>query len=619
MGARTRHIKKPARKATPPSTLWWLALPAVLGFLLYLPALGHHWCLDDYSVIVDNWVTRKGWEGIPLHLTHHYRWGYWGGEGELYRPLSLIMFAAEWALVGDKPWLGHLVNTGLYAMVCFLFGYGLYRWTGNRYTVLVAALLFAAHPVHTEVVANIKSRDELLAAFFLLLAWECWRRSLEGKRRALALAGAATSFFLALLSKESAITFLPLFPLSPWAFRGRAERKMLLQSAVLLIPAVAFLLLRQIVLGDVKAIDAISVVDNVLAGAPDSATALATAIRHIGEYMRMLIWPWPLVSDKGWNQIPLTGWGAPGVWGSLLVLLLLLAVAIRFRHTRRELVFGLLWMGATFSLAANLFFLIGTSYGERLLFLPSAGFALAVAFLLTGGRDLQPGAWRRHPVTWGVLVAVGLGSLLTIWRLPAWKDSHTLYRTDIVRSPESVKLRYHYALETGKAAAELPQGPERQALLQEALQDLDTVTRRHPVYWEAFSTAGLYAYRLGDRERAMASYEQATSLNPGAAIAWSNMGIIYAERGQLDKALEVYRKATEADPRFVDAWTNLGAILAQTGQFEEAIAAFREAMTYEPDNIRVLKMLGAAWRDSGRPEEGQPYLDKAARLERSHR
>lgn len=585
-------------------------MPAIIGILLYANTLGHQWCLDDYSVIVDNWVTKKGWEGIPIHLQNDYRYGYWGtSQGDLYRPLSLVMFSVEWAIWGDNPLPGHLINVLLYGLICLLFGQVLFLWSKRPTLSMVAAFLFAVHPVHSEVVANIKSRDELLSLFFLLLAWWAWQR-LQHHRPALLYIGMAmAAFFLALLSKESALTLLPLFPLSVYMFRQKPRRIDYLHTMWLLVPVGFFLALRQVVLGSVRGLDKVSILDNVLSGAGDAPTALASAIRHIGEYLKVLILPWPLSSDKGWNQIPLTGFGSPAVWLSLLAVLAGLFGIYWFWRRNKPVALGLVWFVCTFSLAANLLFLIGTSYGERLLFLPSAGFAIAVAALLVP----ESGKYGPWPQFFrGIAGKVFAGGILvfatlTVLRNPAWYDSYTLYSTDIRHSPESVKLRYHFALETGKKATDLPDSPERSAMLQQAMNDLEKVLSIHPEYWEAHSTAGLYAFRLGDYDRALHHYEEAVRLNVHAAIAWSNMGIIYAERGDLNRAAEVYEKSVDANPRFVDGWMNLGAIRAQQGRFEEALQAFLQGLEYDPSHPRLRAMTAAVYRDLGQPEKALPY------------
>lgn len=619
MGRPAGKLKKKAQSTSKVPFPWLLILPALLGMILYLPSLGHQWCLDDYSVIVDNWVTRQGWDGIGTHLTEHYRFGYWGGSGELYRPLSLIMFAGEWALFGDNPLPGHLINILLYGLLIGVFTWTLFRWTGHVVFALTVGLLFATHPTHTEVVANIKSRDELLLMFWLVCSWGCWLAAIQKPQpRILPMACAVGCFFLALMSKESAVTFLPLYPLSALFFAAKDQRsKFLGWSGLFAIPAAVFLILRQLILGDVKALHRISLLDNVLASASGTSEQLASALRHIWEYLSILVWPYPLVSDKGWNQIPLTGFSDWRVLAALLIIGLTVTILIRRWRTMPHLAFGLIWAIATFSLSANIVMLIGTSYGERLLFLPGAGLLISLTYLIIQPYHNiyhSPLTLLRRPLGWILLAILTVWSILTLQRIPAWYDSHTLYSTDIQHSPESVKLRYHYALEVGKQAQEMSSESDKQKALQRALQDLDTVIQRHPTYWEAYGTAGLYAYRLGDRDRAMLYYEKAVSLNPNAAIAWSNMGIIYAERGMPEKAMEVYQRAVAADPRFADAWTNLGAIHAQMGRFDAAITAFREALKFDPDNPRLLYMLGSALRDSGNPGEGTPYLEKAKRL-----
>lgn len=610
----SRRVTKSTRSTL---HIGWFILPGIIGFLLYANTLGHQWCLDDYSVIVDNWVTQKGVEGIADHLTHDYRYGYWSSQGDLYRPFSLILFSLEWELFRNNPFPGHLINVLLYSFLCIFFGNVLYKWSRSATFSMIAALLFVVHPVHTEVVANIKSRDELLAMFFLVLTWWIWQKMQHHRPKSLYVIAAAVTYSLALLSKESAVTFLPLLPLSVYVFRKKPAASDYWITLVLLIPTGIFLFARQAVLGTVRGVEKVSFLDNILAGAKSTPEALASAIRLIGEYLRMLVVPWPLVSDKGWNQIPLADFSSAGVWLSLLAILAGIGIIFRFWKTRKRLVFGLVWFVVTFALAANLLFLIGTSYGERLMFLPSAGFAIAVAALLrwkNEGTNPEWQSWIRQPLGMGFIAVCLLFSALTISRNPDWYDSASLYAADIEQSPKSVKLRYHHALETGKSAALLPEGPERSHMLDQAIRDLELVMKAHPNYWEAYGTAGLYEFRRGDREKALMHYLKATSLNPNASIAWSNMGIIYAERGQLDKAQEVYEKSVAADPRFTDGWTNLGAISAQKGDFSSAIRHFEEALKYDPENVRLLNMLGSAYRDSGQPEKGQVYLEKAVRL-----
>jgi hypothetical protein len=157
----------------------WVGLAAAaLGFILYANTLGHLYTLDDFSIIKSNWITKGGLKNIGLIFSTEYRFGSWNSVGSLYRPIPLTMFALEWQLSPDNPTLGHVLNALFYALTGWVLWNTWRRILVNYPPALVAitVLVFMAHPVHTEVVANIKSRDEILALLFSTLTlraiWE---------------------------------------------------------------------------------------------------------------------------------------------------------------------------------------------------------------------------------------------------------------------------------------------------------------------------------------------------------------------------------------------------------------------------------------------------------------
>jgi len=165
---------------------------AALSFLLYINTFNHKFAFDDAIVITQNSFTQQGLAGIPELVTTDFFMGIYGESGmELtggrYRPLSLVMFAVESHIFGDKKdkpagqpvnakpgqvfysynaFVGHLFNVLFYAFSVFLLFQLLRRWFPERpFIALVSTLLFAVHPIHSEVVANIKSRDEIMSLF----------------------------------------------------------------------------------------------------------------------------------------------------------------------------------------------------------------------------------------------------------------------------------------------------------------------------------------------------------------------------------------------------------------------------------------------------------------------
>ncbi|MDO8971947.1 MAG: glycosyltransferase family 39 protein, partial [Saprospiraceae bacterium] len=283
----------------------WVGLAAsILGFLLYVNTLGHQYTLDDFSIIKSNWITKGGLKNIGLIFSTEYRFGSWNSPGSLYRPIPLSMFALEWQLSPDNPFLGHLLNALFYALTGWVLWSTWRRILVNYPPVLaaIAVLVFMAHPVHTEVVANIKSRDEILALLFgtltLRAIWEYIERD-DTKWLVIAM----LSYAVAMFSKESAITLMAVFPLAMWYFSPSSVGKIGKVVAALLVPAVIFLLIRKKILDAQPYQESYSILDNFMSETKNQGERLASAFMMCGRYLWTLIFPHPLVSDMGYPQM----------------------------------------------------------------------------------------------------------------------------------------------------------------------------------------------------------------------------------------------------------------------------------------------------------------------------
>ena len=599
-----------------------------LGFLLYANTFSHEYALDDSSVLADNWVVQKGVAGIPTIFTTHYRYGYWNSRGTLYRPMALSLFAVEWSIAPDSPGFYHFVNVLLYALSGLLLFIVLSRIL-KGYSILlpfIAAILFIAHPIHTEIVANIKSADEILAFLFTLASlWFLWNY-LEQKQN-LQLGISLGFYTLAMFSKESVVTFLAVIPLMIWFFKKKKIVEVLNISAFYLVPVVLLFLMRVNVLGSVVAgTDGASRLDNLLAAAPDMITEKATAFALMGKYLLALFFPYPLVSDVGFSQFPIVGFGDWQAIISLLVYAGLGAYALSQLKNKSLISFGILFYLITFSLFSNLIVMIGSSYGERFLYIPSLGFTLVIAVLLMKVAGLELKSKERKPILQQLkaspILMSGVGALLlfysfqTISRNPAWKNSYTLYSTDVKTSPNSAKLRYHHGLELAKLAKDGKDIPEKERLSIEALREFDVAIELHPPYHDAFAEKGLVLYRMGQKEQALENYRKSIEYKDHNAKVYSNMGIIYIEQQNYLEGLKVYQKAVELDPRMVDARRNLGVCHALLNQYDQAIVQFKEGLKYADSQNKALLnfYLGSAYRDKGDASSAAPYLEEAYRL-----
>ena len=204
-----------------------------LSFLLYANTLGHDYALDDAIVITDNTVVQRGVAGWPELFTHDSFYGFFGEQerqalvaGGRYRPLTLAMFAVEQQLSPD-PFLHHLLNVLWYAVLVVVV-WGMLRELLRGHDLLwwvpvATAALFAAHPLHTEAVANIKGRDEIMA--LLGAAGATWT-ILWAQRKQVRWGGVAGAIMLLLacLAKENAITFALVIPGGTVRGAGRGLR-----------------------------------------------------------------------------------------------------------------------------------------------------------------------------------------------------------------------------------------------------------------------------------------------------------------------------------------------------------------------------------------------------------
>lgn len=561
--------------ARPADRIWGWAL-ALFAFLLYADTLHHGFTLDDVVVITQNRYVQQGLGGLADIFSHDSFDGYLGAAGEngpivtggRYRPLSLALFATVQQFFGAKPRAFHLLAVLLYALSCALLFRLLSRLlqgnAGVRWVPLLAAALFAAHPVHTEVVANVKGCDEILALLFSLAAWQFALLAVDRQKPGWSLV-AGMAFFAACLAKETALAFALVIPISLWAFRGISLASSLRRCWPTGLALLLFLLLRGSVLGwqfgGQMMHDPLNnpfLKYDGQAWVPFSfAEKTATLLYCLGQYLRLLVWPWPLTHDYYPRQIGVMDFGKMAVWASVAMwTALLVFVGWGFRKIRVEsegypIWTRSVWLGAllfllALGLVSNVLFPVGTFMGERFLFTPSVGFVLALAAVC--GYFLQ----RKKAVTLAAFGAVlVLFSGTTLLRNPDWRDNETLYRADIRTSANSAKAQNDLGNTLLVRALQIPDAAARQALMQEADAHLDRAIALHPTFYDAYLAEGACSYYLGDFNDAISAYRMAYRIYP--ADEKSRVGLAWSLRDAGRFLLEQRRDAGGARPLLKEA------------------------------------------------------------------
>lgn len=612
-----------------------------LAFLLYANTLSHDYALDDAIVITQNMYTTEGISGFPGILTKDTFFGFFKEEGKAqlvaggrYRPFTLLLFALEQQVFGPQAWVGHLMNIiyfGLTGMVLYLLLLRLFRLRfseGQAYFIALAAtVLFIAHPVHTEVVANIKGRDEIIALLGSLAALYFSIRSyLEKKPVWLILV--ALMFFAGLLSKENAITFLAVAPLTYYFFTKAKPGKIFSSMAPFAIAAGVFLIIRFSILGFSLGDAPRELMNNPflkIVGdqwVPFSfGEQMATIFYTLGKYLQLLVFPHPLTHDYYPKHIYLMSWADWQVLLSLAAYIGLLVYAVKGFSRRDPISYSILFFLITLSIVSNLLFPIGTNMSERLIFMPSVGFCVAVAVL----------SWRLYqkleknlvPVLAGLGLITLLYGVKTIIRNQAWKDNFTLFSTDIYNSPNSAKLRNAMGGELLTQSLKPENETRQQVMWQEAVGHLQEAIRLHPTYKGAYILLGNAYNYLKQYDQSIAMYQKALQVAPGDQLAEDNLAITFREagkyagetQGNLQLALQYLQQAQQLRPNDAETLRLLGVAHGMGGQHQQSIDYFSRVTEISPNNATAWFDLGVAYIQSGQPQVGQVYIDRAKEID----
>lgn len=608
---------------------------AIFSIVLYAQTLRFDYVLDDGEMVVRQPFVQKGFRGIPDILSNATTFtGTFSPlsssslSGQVnsttpqeskktlrsaYRPLSLITFAVEYQIAENNAVLRHAVNVMLYTIAVLLV-FMVFRHIGLALHPLLpflAALVFAAHPLHTEVVCNIKSRDELLAllssvgALWFLCEYaqtQAWKN----------LVGMVSFFFLSLLAKENAITMLPIFPLILWALMRFSKNSVnwrnigIVSGSLLFIAAVWLFISLRLATWGAEDVNFASILNNPYAKAlPEQI--LPTKLSVLGEYILKLAFPLTMSFDYGFRVIEPIVWGWKPI-ASVMLIIALLAHGFWYLHSElREDVLpalGLLWMLVTMSVASNILLYSGSAMADRFMFLPSLGWSLAlVSGVIWFLKRLGVKSWEQ--------VFIGLCGIIicaytvrTFFRIPAWASPYELTKAAVRDTPRSIKAHAAMTLEAFLKANNAGNDSEKMQYFREVYTSAHALTELAPAYSRGYYTLALYFERYAPQEdtpsqdSARTYFELALEHEPENREYKHDWAMF---RGHRALAIAVSGSAQ-------------GASKADSAQFDSALAHYREALTYNASSNLALANIGSVYARLQRYAEALPYLQKAVAL-----
>ena len=475
-----------------------------------MSTLSFDYVLDDKIVYTENAYVKDGFSGIKKILSTESFEGYFGEQKKLvagarYRPLSIASFAVEFALLGQSERTSHLINLLLYAFNCLLlfrifamlYNHSSYERNKFLSVAFIGAMIFAAHPLHVEVVANVKGRDEILTLLACLGSTYFAIRYLLSDK-VLWLLPTFIVFFIGVMTKENTVTFMAILPLLGWYFCKTDIKKVALVAIPGVLATLLYLYIRFQVIGHFLegSVDDVDLLNDPFKGM-SVGEKFATITYTLGLYFKLMFFPHPLTHDYYPYHIPIMNWAKGGTLVSLALYLGLAGLAIYGLFKKHIVSFCIVFFMATLSITSNLFFPVGTFMNERFVYASSAGSVLFMAWVIGHYLPVKFGSK-------GKMISMALFALFmigytakTIWRTPAWKSMYNLNAYAIKVSTNSARANALMAtaiyeqqyLKTNSSEREL-----REQLIDEARFYVDRAVEIHPLYSSALNLrAGVMA------------------------------------------------------------------------------------------------------------------------------
>ena len=640
-------MNAPSASHAPHRRAIWLAGGGLVLAVLaaYQNSLAGPFVFDDVPAILQNPSIQRLWPLGPVLAPELD-----GGLTTSGRPLVNLSLALNYALGGEAVRGYHVVNLLIHTLAGLTL-FGIVRRTWSRLrpaealpAAFCVALLWLVHPLQTAAVTYVVQRAESLMALGYLLTLYGFIRAVEAetvgrdrlippadeprrdqRSRPTSIAWQTMSFVACLcgMASKEVMVSAPLLVLlydrtfvagtfrEAWRRRGRYYLGL----------AGTWLLLAWLVAGTTGRGGTAGFGTTV-----DPWSYLLTQCQAIVHYLRLVVWPDPLVFDYGTATVSRMG----EVWPQALLLVALAAGTVLALVRRPVWGFAGAWFFLILAPSSSLVPVASQTMAEHRMYLPLAALvALAVA-------GLHSRLGRRSIVAWGVLAAVLAG--LTLKRNTDYRSEQGLWADTVAKQPANGRAHNnlgkavfaagrpaealaHYAdairlqpavpepyYNLGLALARLDRPAEAIARYEEAL-------RLQPAYPEAHNNLATVLLAAGRLDEAGVHYEEAVRLKPGFAEAQGNLANVRLEQGRGAEAIRHGEEAVRLDPRAAAARYNLGNALVQAGRFPEARSHYEEALRLAPDSADVANNLGNVLVELGRLPEAVSAYERAARLD----
>jgi tetratricopeptide (TPR) repeat protein len=550
---------------------------------------------DNFVTGPKNELVKKGFAAIPQIFSSYYidTKGNVGSQQSDYRPIVKMTFAIEYGLFGKlKPGISHIINVLLYFWISTLLFFILKRLLRN-YNILfpfLITLLFMVHPVHAEVVASLKNRDELLSFLCGLGGLHFFLKYAE-KKKIIYVIAALFVFITGYLCKSSITPFVGIYPLVLYFFTDMKPKNFIwIFGAVLIVGFLSYYIPHLFLPAPIH-VNAF--VENPLFMNKNLFIRTGTGMMTLLFYLRILIFPHPLLFYYGYNMIPITGWGNIWVLISFIIFLSLFIYAILKLREKHILSFAILYFFIAIAIYTNVVTPVVGIVGERFVFNASLGFIIALVYFIfmafrTDPKSLTIEFSERAKIV--VIIALLLipCTAMTISRNRDWRNLFSLYTNDIKHLEKSFKANVEYS-EYLSSLVYQDRNFQKNGAVNERLQgEIVTHFRRAlKLYADDYTTlndlATAYIEFTPKFDSGLVFLKQAIALRPELQSAWVNMAMVYHKENKPDSAIYCYQKVLQINPGSMAAFFKIADLYFEKGDIGKAIHMNEDMIKKYPD------------------------------------
>ena len=653
----------------------------IFSFFIYKNTFEHRFVLDDHGIIKNNKITKApmSWENTKTIFSTPLRKGDFSDlENSLYRPFTKLVFNWEWNQFNGDAHSFHKANVFFFALTVLFIFFIFYEVFKKKWLIpFLIALVFAAHPIHTEVVANVKSLDEILSMLGILIAIRCIQLYIS-KENIIYLVLGIVGYLVGSFSKESTVVAVLIIPLFIYFFTKASIQKNAIISGVMLVCSLFFLFARHQSLSGYPPSSKTSPLDNyiVLCNPAEqkflpldlqekykNSNQFASAVNTLGEYVKKFVFPKTLSCDYSYSTLEPVGFSDLGFLLSFIFFGALFGFALWKLKTKEAVAFGILWFFVSMSITSNIFILIGTSFGDRLLFVPSLGLTIAVVLALAHFFKKEEGEGffgeiKTAPVMVAMLlISTGLYSFKTVERNKDWETDYQLFSTDVENYPNSTHLLFYMGNHLSSTERKevltykmVPLGYTPQQIndssLKENARSIYYLSKALSIYpalpSDGYNQLGKAYFNLGNLDSAKFYYKKAFNEDSTNAIFINNLGTgfyvsgqnfvkkgrEYQAAGKMDSAQYTYNlglqnilesnqyfmKAYSKDTTEADFANNVGCVYGDTQRPDSAIYWFAKAHQADSLDLTSLQYLDMTYRNKGDVQMADYYKAKSEQV-----